>query len=702
MIKDGNYYFLDYEKYRESFIDILIEYYGKEHEETIRNRMNKVVYIPYMTYDNVIDYYSQDMTRHSDEIYSAFEEFTGYKLTDEMKKLVWEDGGSMIFTANKEGENLTQCEFFLNKEYYQILVNARKKVCEAFGITAENPVPEIQKLCRQVKKALRVVADNHPNQVNRDVEKFISNKNELLQKYLTYVSKYFLSMTDRDIEIVNNPDFDTYDLDNLDCRYLFFDETISEPGLVAGFTSQSQSEMINGTLDDKIKILCDRVEWFVLNNESADCLKYITKEELFNEVEVADKEDFINRLIKEQSHQMMVQPGAVISMQAADAIETNRKFLAETQYFGCRFAQNLNKSWDGDVHSASSKDQWITTMGYYRNSVDEPINTIFFNEDTKQSAESLLGSLIHENNHAVSFGEAVISKNQKRAYGRYGLVGQLLKIDKDHIFSAKYILPEHKRILAIEENVNERMAKEITEMYIAKYGIPFEECDIPNSYRKEKSECLYDCWNFLTEKFYKYYREDLKHTRVTEGKKFFFDNDGLPAATKVESMFDYVKAQYNKRVNPLEFDDNGFLSYTKVAKLGRIIEQFQKNIVPILEENPIPLNELNEMQGEHYDALASNVKMLINSLHESAEKIVDSMIEDSIEKKIRAMTRTTRKAEIKSAIESLVSVGRKKAVKNTDMNIKPGRIKVERKTKDDVKDSGNNDKDLDKSMSNDE
>ena len=36
MIKDGNYYFLDYEAHREEFIQILIDYYGKDKEKTIR------------------------------------------------------------------------------------------------------------------------------------------------------------------------------------------------------------------------------------------------------------------------------------------------------------------------------------------------------------------------------------------------------------------------------------------------------------------------------------------------------------------------------------------------------------------------------------------------------------------------------------------------------------------------------------------
>ena len=657
MIKDGNYYFLDYEAHREDFIQILIDYYGKKHEKTIRERMDKVVYVPYMKYDNVIDYYSQFMTQHQDEIFAAFEKVRGIKLTEEMKPIIWKDGGSRCFAANFEGENLNDCEFFLGKEYCDEIRKAREEVCQAFGITAENPVPEIQTLCRQVKAALREVANKHPNQVNRDVEKFINNKNSLLQKYLTYVSKYFLSMTERDIDIINNPDFDSYDVDNLDCRYMFFEDTIGNPGLVSYFTTESQNKLMQGTLEEQVSILKGRVKWFALNG-GADCLKYVTQEEVFKETP-ADLEDFAVRLIQELEQQVISQPEATMVMPIADAIESHRRFLAETQYFGCRFAQNLNKSWDGDTHTATSEDQWLTTMGFYGGQVDVPINTIFFNEDTKQTPEQLLASLIHEINHAVSFGNAFISKDKKKAYGRYGLVGRLLKIDKDHYYCGNIEVPDYNGMLSIEENINERQAKEMTKMFIKRFGVPFDKCDIQHSNFNENFYCLYDYWSFLTEKFYKTYGDRIKDTRVSENQSFFFDNEGMPASSKVESAVDFFRSQYRKRVRPQEYEDKGFLSYSKLARLGRVVEQFQEIVLPILEENGVTIAELNARKGDHYDELADNTKQLIETLEESANRIVDSMIQDNVENRRRSITRTFRKADVKSVIDKFIGGGKK-------------------------------------------
>jgi hypothetical protein len=300
----------------------------------------------------------------------------------------------------------------------------------------------------------------------------------------------------------------------------------------------------------------------------------------------------------------------------------------------------------------------MTTMGYMGGSVDVPINTIFFNEDTKYTPEELLSNLIHENNHAVSFGNAFISKDKKRAYGRYGLAGRLLAIDEDRQYCGSYAVPDYDGLLAIEENINERQSKTQTAMFLRKFGCPFEECDKKPKNGSEDFYCLYDYWSFLTEKFYQVYGDRIRDTRVTEGKSFFFDNEGMPPASLVESTLDYIKAQVHKRVKPEDYESQGFLSYDKLVKLGRVIEQFQEIVLPLLEAEGVTIEELDARSGEHYDKLASNTKLLIESLENSANNIVDSMQQDNIENRRRAITRTFRKADAKEAIERFVTRGK--------------------------------------------
>jgi len=57
MIKDGNYYYLDFEKYRSKFEDVLTRYYGEKNRDRIIHRLNKAIYVPFTKYDSVIEYY---------------------------------------------------------------------------------------------------------------------------------------------------------------------------------------------------------------------------------------------------------------------------------------------------------------------------------------------------------------------------------------------------------------------------------------------------------------------------------------------------------------------------------------------------------------------------------------------------------------------------------------------------------------------
>ena len=49
MIKNGKYNFLDFDKHKEKFIDAFTTYYGKEAEQTIKDRINSITYVPYFT-----------------------------------------------------------------------------------------------------------------------------------------------------------------------------------------------------------------------------------------------------------------------------------------------------------------------------------------------------------------------------------------------------------------------------------------------------------------------------------------------------------------------------------------------------------------------------------------------------------------------------------------------------------------------------
>jgi hypothetical protein len=249
----------------------------------------------------------------------------------------------------------------------------------------------------------------------------------------------------------------------------------------------------------------------------------------------------------------------------------------------------------------------------------------------------------------MGFGNVFISKDNKKAYGRYGLCGTLLKINKDKYISGSYHIREYDGKLAIEENLNQRNAVRINELFKDKFGVIYDECDIKNPENKDY-ECLYDYWNFLTENFYHEYNDRINDARVTEGKSFFFDNGIMPATNKAEKVRDYIKSQYGKIVNPESYEDQGFLSYSKLVRLGDIVECFQKDILPILLKERVGVEEVNAQGGDNYDKLPEDVRKSIEELEQMANEVVDSMIEDNRINRRRAITRTFRRADAKDVM----------------------------------------------------
>ena len=651
MIINGNYKYLDFEANKQKIIDIMLSVYGAENEDNITERMNKVEYVPYTKYECVIDYYSQSMNKYKDEIYKKFEEISGIRLFKLSKDIVWKDGGSKLFLAIMEGENLDSCECLLTKETCDEIRKARKYVCQVFGINENNAVAEIQKLCRYTRQALDEVAKAHPNDVNRDVQKFISNKNELIQKYLLYINKYYMNLTKRDMDILNNPDFDTYDVENLDCRYMFFELGLSSPGLISYFSTANEEILENGTIDQQIDIMEGRVRWFAFN-DGPETLKCVTPEEIFSKVEVKDKKDYLKRLMKELDYQKLAQPEMIIECKTADNIEAYRRILSDMQFMGCKFAASLNRNYNGQSHSSISDMEWFTTMEYDGGTINAPINKIFFNEDTRLSPDSLTQTLIHECTHAISFGDAFISRSKKKAFGNFGFAGRLYDIEKDNRIVKEIEYNDYDYIINVEENQTEKEANETYNNFRLYFEPLFEPCDIEPEYYSDDRESLYDYWNILTSKFYEYYGSKIKESRVTN-KKIFFDNDGVPSSNVFERTIDYVRHHAQNIVDPEGHEKYGFLSYNKVLKLGKVIEDFKNDVLPVLVEENVPAIEVTQKSGPHYDELDESIKLAIAEYEAKANSVVDSMIKDSANEISRSIDRAVLKKNVKSVLNTV-------------------------------------------------
>ena len=168
MIKKGNYHYFNFDDHREKFVDIFTQYYGKQYEKTIRERLENFVYVPYMNFNYLNQYFNYYLSTFRNEIIEEYCKLSGRKdLTPEQKDVVWSKGGSTFFALVNEGENLVECDF-LGDEKVELL-NHRTTVAKSFGIEDEEPYPALVREARYVFQALQKVCENHPCDVFYDM-----------------------------------------------------------------------------------------------------------------------------------------------------------------------------------------------------------------------------------------------------------------------------------------------------------------------------------------------------------------------------------------------------------------------------------------------------------------------------------------------------------------------------------------------------
>jgi len=627
MIKDGNYYYLNFDEHKEKFIDVFTEYYGSEFAETIRNRINSITYVPYMKFDYVSSYYGKLMDKYKDEIIAEFKKISGHDVKKEDEDLIWKDGGSSIFASEIDGHNLENCDFLfeVKNEYLAI----RDKVTTALGLDKSADLVEQFKCeARNLKKALAEVEKRHPCQVFNDVERGIRNRNDSLQKFLVNVNKYFLNLSEHDIELINSPNFDTYDREDLNSKYLMFGTTIEEPGLIKYFTSESEETIKNGDIDDKITINEGRVRFMALNS-GYEHLKHVTIDELYGKTEIKDKDDYLKRLIQEQINIAQIEPEGLIPPAVADKVEECRLVFSRNLYVGCQMIANLSNSYQGTSHNVENVEEWFTCLEFERQKYDQPINVIYFNENQSIKASRLISNLIHEINHAVGHGKAVLDKNKKLAVSKSGII-EFLRVVYNGEDLGEYVAG-NEDILNIGEDYNERMAREQTEMFLSKYPNVFDDADVELKY-EENWHCAYDFFNFMTDKSWEQFADVIKRYRLLDDVGIYYDVDKRQAFGLREYAVDTIKYVYNKHFNPKKLSTRGEINSIIFQELGALIEEFKDNLLPCLYDLEIKPTDLqNRDDFSDLPNMTDEINEELKYYKQTADEITDRLFNDRLD-----------------------------------------------------------------------
>jgi len=629
MIKNGNYYFFDFDKHKDKFMDVFTEFYEDRNAEEVKKRMDTIVYIPYLEPEVIYDYYDQLMNEHKSELVKEFIHLMGIeKANKKLTRLLWDDQEfySPLVQCIAEGNNLEVMPIE-NENWRDEQLQTRQEAYEVFGIEGDDAVKftKLQDIVRTFNIAMRNIEEKYPCDVFRDMKKYQQNKVAALQMYLIKMSKLAYPFTEKDLEIINKPDFDFVDANNLDCNNILFQRNVGNPGFYTYFTSE-MDEILNKSKNpsDIEKVLMGRLKYWAINLDGCDEFEFVSYNELFGGVKPRDIDDFIERMQQELYNLSQKYPEYAPTAKSIDNIETIRKLYADGLYSGCKFAKNINREYQDTVHNPFSAS-WCTYLDYENNDYNKPLNFICFNESGEMDPVRLLANLIHEVNHALSHGEAVMHKSKKAATTRLGILTNVKKATKDGKLDINYKKFDNG-ILMLEENVNERLSQELLDIFLSKYECPFEESD--KVYRDQtQMECLYNYWDFLTEEFYQRFKDCIKEHRINPNYDMYFDFD-KQEATKTDTIINTIKSKYLRFAYPDSFSTYGVLDYRKVEKLGKIIALFQDSVVPELTSRDVGIADFLDPQNDKYKTLPLYIRDLIVSASDASNIIVSAMVED--------------------------------------------------------------------------
>ncbi len=661
---DGNYEFLDFDKEKPKFIETFVKFYGEKYRDIITQRINKIEYVPYLDRDFVSGYYGKTLTDKRDELVSLFCLLGAFPHNPEMDDLIWdsENGGSNIIYALTGGADLAKRRTLIDADTRKKILDIRDKISDAFHMSKE-PVQQYQDIRRLYtiyRRAVARLSKDNPCDIIQDAQRFYANCARMTKLfYQTIRTNQCFQFTPRDIATINKSDFANGDLLGMDSYGMLYTGTLDTPGLVEYFTSENYGKI--ASINQSSTVSPEVLELLFGQLKGAYIMgakpKYLTIDEIQAPGITFDQANII-KVLNEYNYQLKNYPSNFIDKDSADDIENTREIFASQLSSGCKFRSRLDKDLKSVWTHADNGDlQFCMYPTYQGQNPNKPNTTIFFNESEYYDNDVLLGNLIHEINHCVTHGRATkVVKNYSPVVkkGALGAVNKFLHFilrdrPKDGMGRAivqqglhydKYMMKNgrilggktytHPGMADLEENINERLAQEISALYLHKYVSPFRDSALydEKSIAEEKEDifqCQYELWDFITEDFYNSLYKAIKSVKINHAVPFYFGAGKLPE-NKTDRIMNFIKDKYERHLNPNGFKKSGLVDYQKVEKLGDLIASFKENILPLLKISEEA--EFWRVTTGDYSDQTPEVQEAIKAYEREAKKITRSILAD--------------------------------------------------------------------------
>lgn len=575
MIVDGNYVFLDFEKVKPFIIDVFCKYYGYENEEEIKIKLDNITYHGWHDYRCLVDNYNIQLNKYRNEVIEEFYNQMGIENNDLITKIIFPEDKpiveNMINIACEGGENI-DLDFMGNS--VEEITRCRRTLADLFSIKEDKDYFEnLLKIKKCLNSAMNVIEEKHPCDVFRECRFIFDSKRDVYKKYLKSLKELGFDIYSGDEIYVNREDFDDSSIYDMDSHSIYFSNEFLDEGIVSCFLKDDEEINDYGILDryeylmckmhyliycgidlkyieDLSDIPCNERGFRLLNKE------YEYQKSHYKEIEYFAYED-------DEERKREWEKGNFIPMKLAQAIENIRNELQDELFFKCKNFDNYKRC------QMEKGAVGLTSFHFNEKDGNKPYFNIYVNEDAGDN-EFTLSTLIHEINHVMGFYPLGMG-NENYLNCKEGLSVMAFNVMNKLDQEINY-WEEDEDISLLQENINQRLARELTELFLQYYKNPYE-----NNEMKADATSSYEDYDFITEDFYEAAKLLLrKNILAKTHRNLYYDSFGY---YENKGIIGTLARKIKEGVYKYQDENRHKYSVKDTRSLGALISYFEKEVM---------------------------------------------------------------------------------------------------------------------------
>ncbi len=652
MIKDGNYKYGIYEDIKDHIYKAFIEYYGKENEKIVREKLDKSEVISFDDKEYVLDYYDAYIQKYRDEILNEFYHQLGIARLHIFDNFIWQENQKLseapINVAMLGGNYVDVCNF--TELGQKEIETSRENIINLIGTKIKNNDNNYEKLKtihNIFNKSVQKIENLHPCDVFKDVQKMNNNNAKYIAEYLRTINNDFIDIGS-DIDIINSPDFNVSDVADLLSDGLYFFTDLESCGMSDSFSSLSNEILESKDTKEYIKIgiISDRLRYLLYFDTQ---FKYFTPEQI-DDIDTLiktpktkkEQKQLYTNIIEEYNYQCKNynpdspvklteeekkkewEKGQFIPASISDEIKSSRHFFSSYCQNGLGFVENMGNNFDIFKIMEEQDFSGMNGLIYEDEDMYHSLSQIGILEKYSVSFPTYIHTLVHELNHSMTHnypyevGKDYVNFKQGVGISSYGKEGN--KITK--ILSST-------NTLNMLEYINDRQAQEITEILIpmlenSGYHYPNDFVLAEDTYN---NDTYYQYFNFLLEDFYQMFHDELKDINVDP--KMSLNFDFYMGRSNTGAKLSKYKTLVDRKLNKNKYYTSGYVDINKISKLNGLVEVFSNNLAEDIQDS---LTVSQFKNKENWKNLPFNTQFQLNILVQEKEKIMNNIKKDSAKK----------------------------------------------------------------------